>query len=70
MPPDTGLPQTDAQFDFGRARRRRALSRLTTRLRGEPSDVNVILPFEEVVAALGRRGERARPRPPRTAGSR
>jgi hypothetical protein len=58
MPPDTGLPQTDAQFDFGRARRRRALSRITTRLRGEPSDVNVILPFEEVVAALGRRGER------------
>ena len=27
-------------------------------MRGEPSDVNVILPFEEVVAALGRRGER------------
>jgi hypothetical protein len=58
MPPDTGLPETDAQFDFGRARRRRALSRLSARLRGEPSDVNVILPFEEVVQALGRRGER------------
>jgi hypothetical protein len=56
--PDTGLPETDAQFDFGRARRRRALSRLSARLRGEPSDVNVILPFEEVVQALGRRGER------------
>ena len=55
---DTGLPSADAQFDFGRARRRRALSRLSTRLRGDPSDVNVILPFEEVVAALGRRGER------------
>jgi hypothetical protein len=55
---DTGLPQTDAQFDFGRARRRRALARLSARLRLEPSDVNVILPFEEVVAALGRRGER------------
>jgi hypothetical protein len=27
-------------------------------LRREPSDVNVILPFEEVVEALGRRGER------------
>ena len=51
-------PPPDAQFDFGRARRRRALSRLAARLRGEPSDVNVILPFEEVVAALGRRGER------------
>jgi hypothetical protein len=58
MPKDTGFPTTDAQFDFGRARRRRALSRLANRLRGEPDDVNVILPFEEVVAALGRRGER------------
>src|SRR5918998_148055 len=55
---DTGLPQTDAQFDFGRARRRRALARISARLRREPGDVNVILPFEEVVAALGRRGER------------
>lgn len=59
MPKDTGLPQTDAQFDFGRARRKRAVSRLATRLRGHPSDVNVILPFEEVVAALGRKGERS-----------
>src|ERR687895_2019396 len=58
MARDTGFPQTDAQFDFGRARRRRALSRLAARLRREPSDVNVILPFEEVVDALGRRGER------------
>jgi hypothetical protein len=57
MPRDTGLPQTDAQYDFGRARRRRALSQLSARLRRE-SDVNVILPFEEVVEALGRRGER------------
>ncbi len=59
MARDTGLPQTDAQFDFGRARRRRALSRVAARLRREPSDVNVILPFEEVVEALGRRGERS-----------
>ena len=56
---DTGLPESDAQFDFARARRARALARLRHRLRGEPSDVNVILPFEEVVAALGRRGERS-----------
>lgn len=56
-PRDTGLPQTDAQFDFGRARRRRAVSQIVARLRRE-SDVNVILPFEEVVAALGRRGEK------------
>jgi hypothetical protein len=58
MARDTGLPSADAQFDFGRARRRRALSRLTARLRREPGDVNIILPFDEVVAALGRRGER------------
>jgi hypothetical protein len=58
MPKDTGLPEADAQFDFGRARRRRTLSRLSARLRGLPSDVNVILPFDEVVAALGHRGER------------
>jgi hypothetical protein len=58
MPKDTGLPEADAQFDFGRARRRRVLSRLSARLRGLPSDVNVILPFDEVVAALGYRGER------------
>ncbi|MEA2331640.1 MAG: hypothetical protein QOH58_1778 [Thermoleophilaceae bacterium] len=58
MARDTGLPSADAQFDFGRARRKRALSRLAARLRREPSDVNVILPFEEVVEALGRRGER------------
>jgi len=58
MPKDTGLPETDAQFDFSRLRRRRALSRLANRLRREPSDFNVILPFEEVVQALGRRGER------------
>ena len=56
---DTGFPGTDAQFDFGRARRRRMLSRLANRLRGEPSDFNLILPFEEVVEALGRRSERS-----------
>ena len=58
MARDTGFPNTDAQFDFGRARRGRALARLGSRVRGQPSDVNVILPFEEVVEALGRRGER------------
>ena len=58
MARDTGFPTTDAQFDFGRARRRRALSRLGSVLRGAPADLGVILPFDEVVAALGRRGER------------
>ena len=59
MPPrDTGLPQTDAQFDFGRARRRRAMSQIAARLRRE-GDLSTILPFEEVVRALGRREERS-----------
>jgi hypothetical protein len=57
MARDTGLPSADAQFDFSRARRRRALGRLSARLR-RADDVNHILPFEEVARALGRVGER------------
>jgi hypothetical protein len=56
--PDTGFPRSDVENDFLRARRRQVLARLAHRLRREPDDVNVILPFDEVVAALGRRGER------------
>jgi len=59
MSPDTGFPLADAQNDFLRARRRQALARLAERLRRTPDDVGVILPFEEVVAALGRTGERS-----------
>ena len=55
---DTGFPSSDAQTDFGRARRRQTASRLARRLRGEPGDVHLILPFDEVVEALGRRSER------------
>jgi hypothetical protein len=54
---DTGLPQQDAQSDFARQRRRRAVSKIAARLRFEPDDVSAMLPFEEVVAALGRRSE-------------
>ena len=57
MPRDTGLPSADAESDFSRARRRRALARLAARLR-RADDVDHILPFEEVVQALGRTGER------------
>jgi hypothetical protein len=56
---DTGFPNQDAQEDFARARRRATLAKISDRLRGQPSDVNVILPFEEVVEALGRVSERA-----------
>jgi hypothetical protein len=55
---DTGFPATDAEHDFLRARRRQVLSRLAAWLRHEPDDVSEILPFDDVVAALGRTGER------------
>jgi hypothetical protein len=59
MPPRaTGFPTADAQNDFQRARRRSALARLSGRLRREPTDVGLILPYEEVVSALGYLGER------------
>jgi hypothetical protein len=59
VPSETGFPRADVEDDFQRARRRQVLSRLVQRLRLEPDDVNLILPFDEVVAALGRRGERS-----------
>ena len=59
MPADTGFPRADVENDFQRARRRQVLARLAQRLRREPDDVNLILPFDEVVAALGRAGEQS-----------
>ncbi|WP_375493169.1 chromosome partitioning protein ParB [uncultured Jatrophihabitans sp.] len=53
----TGFPRADVENDFLRMRRRQVLSKLAHRLRREPDDVNLILPFDEVVAALGNRGE-------------
>jgi hypothetical protein len=58
-PLDTGFPTSDAQSDFSRARRQHALSTLAARLRREPGDVDLILPFDEVVEALGRVSERS-----------
>jgi hypothetical protein len=55
--PEIGVPTTDAQVDYSRARRRQALSWLGRRLRGQPSDIDLILPFDEVVEALGRVSE-------------
>src|ERR1700750_1719748 len=49
----TGMPREDAKIAFDRERRRRVLSRLASRLRFEPDDVSHMLPFDEVVAALG-----------------
>jgi len=58
MPRDTGFPRADVENDFLRIRRRQVLSRLARWLSREPDDVNLILPFDEVVAALGYEGER------------
>ena len=56
MARETGFPGADAQDDFLRARRAQTLRRIQRRLYG--GDVDVILPFDEVVAELGRVGER------------
>jgi hypothetical protein len=53
----TGFPGSDAQSDFSRARRGRLLADIGRRLRREPDDVALMLPFEEVVEALGRTGQ-------------
>jgi hypothetical protein len=58
LPRNTGLPQSDAQDDFLRARRSAVLSRIAGVLRRQPEDVGAVLPFDEVIAALGRVGER------------
>jgi hypothetical protein len=59
VPADTGFPRADVENDFLRARRRQVLARIANRLRREPDDVNLIIPFDEVVSALGWRGERS-----------
>src|SRR5689334_14060003 len=58
-PRSTGLSGVDAQHDFMRARRRAAIAKLVARLRGEPDDVSVVMPYEEVIEALGFAGERS-----------
>jgi hypothetical protein len=54
---DTGFPAADSRDDFARARRRAVLARLAARLRMREGDVDVLMPFDEVVGALGHRGE-------------
>ena len=57
-PRSTGLPSLDAQHDFLRARRHAVFGRLSARLRLEPDDVGVVLPYQEVIDALGFESER------------
>jgi hypothetical protein len=51
----TGLPSADARDDFTRARRQAAWAKVIARLSGRPGDVDILLPYDEVVAALGPR---------------
>ena len=53
----SGFSSADAQGDFSRARRSQLLAELGRRLRREPDDVGLILPFDEVIEALGMAGE-------------
>ena len=54
---DTGFPAADSRDDFARARRNAMLTRLAGRLRLRSGDLDVLLPFDEVIGALGHRGE-------------
>jgi hypothetical protein len=58
MPRDTGFPGADARDDFLRVRRAQVMSRMARRV-SRAGDVDLILPFDEVVEALGRVGERS-----------
>src|SRR5688500_10909179 len=57
--PAIGSPRQDAQSDFARSRRRHVLARMSAVLRRQPTDVAHVLPFEEVVDALGLRTQRS-----------
>ena len=54
---ETGFPDADSRDDFARARRNATLRRLAARLRLRSGDLDVLLPFDEVVGALGHQGE-------------
>jgi hypothetical protein len=54
---DTGFPRADVENDFLRARRHQVLATLAHRLL-QPHDSDRLLTLDEVVAALGWRGQR------------
>ena len=57
MVTSSGSARVDAESDFLKARRHQVLSALAARLRNDTDDVVQSMSFDEVVAALGRRGE-------------
>jgi hypothetical protein len=54
---ETGFPQADVENDFLRARRRQVADRIAHSMRGQRANSSLV-PLDEVVGALGRRGER------------
>jgi hypothetical protein len=54
---NTGLPSADAADDFQRARRARVLARVKAWVARDPQEEGSMLPFDDVVAALGYEGE-------------
>jgi len=54
---ETGFPQADVDNDFQRARRRQVADRIAHSMRGQRASSSLV-PLDEVVGALGRRGER------------
>ncbi|WP_200940061.1 ParB N-terminal domain-containing protein [Aeromicrobium sp. Root495] len=57
MVSSSGSPRVDAESDFMRARRHQVLRALAARLTNDTDDVVQSLSFDEVIEALGRRGE-------------
>jgi hypothetical protein len=57
---DAGSPRQGAESDFLRVRRHQTLSRLAARMRGDTQVLTETLSFNDVVDALGRRGEHDR----------
>lgn len=57
MPSSSGSVRVDAESDFLRARRHQVLSSLAARIRNDHDEVIESMSFDDVVGALGRRGE-------------
>jgi hypothetical protein len=55
---DTGFPRADVDNDFLRARRHQVLTTLAHRLRRQPGTSDSLLQLDEIIGALGMRGER------------
>jgi hypothetical protein len=55
---ETGFPRADVENEFLRLRRRQFFAELIRHIHRRPDDANTLLRFDDVVEALGRRGER------------